>query len=107
MYYIYQTIVDMETGDCDVTEIHVALFTQKRDCVVTTEPEGNDVTENLFFEKSRILKDRLIVITATKIKLIIRIITITTKIFMVTPCINSHKYFIIQLMHLICKLYAR
>ena len=24
---------------------------------------------------------------------------------MVTPCINSHKYFIIQLMHLIYKLY--
>jgi len=27
--------------------------------------------------------------------------------FMVTPCINTHKYFIIQLMHLIYKLYDR
>jgi hypothetical protein len=71
----------VETGDCDVIEIHVALFTQKRTCLVTTETDSNDVTEDILFDKPRIVQGRLIVITITKIKLIIiitRIITITT-----------------------------
>jgi hypothetical protein len=56
MHYIYQTVVSVETADCDVTEIHVALFTQKRACVVTTETDSNGVMENLLFDKPKILQ---------------------------------------------------
>jgi hypothetical protein len=79
MNYIHQTIVNVETGDCDVTEMHVALFTQKRACLVPTENDGNDVTEDILFDKPRILKSRLIVIRVTKIRLIIIRIIITIK----------------------------
>jgi len=83
MYYTSQTIVSVEAGDCDVTEIHVALFTQKLSCVVTTETDGSDVMEDFLFDKPRILQGRLIVITVTKLRLII--ITVTKiKLILIT-----------------------